>query len=119
MAKTGAPPAPSAPFRVGEKGRVVLPAAVRRAAGILEGAEVVARTDGEGRIVIETVESIKRRVRGFAPEPSGADSTEDVRRMREQDVAESDAAATRRSRPACSEQESQAAGASLLARLGL
>lgn len=119
MTTAGDASARSAPFRVGEKGRVVLPAAVRRAAGIAEGAEVVARTDGEGRMVIETVESIKRRVWGFAPEPSGADPEEDVRRMRQEDVARSDEAADRRSRPAGTEQESRDAAAALLAHLNL
>ena len=39
----------SAPFHVGAKGRVVLPAAVRRAANIEQGDQVVARPEGEGR----------------------------------------------------------------------
>lgn len=119
MTTTGATSAASASFRVGEKGRVVLPVAVARAAGITEGAEVVARSDGTGRLVIETVESIKRRIRGFAPEPSGLDLAEDVRRLRMEDDAVADAAAARRSRPAGSEQESEAVGAALLAHLGL
>ena len=104
---------------MGEKGRVVLPAAVRRAAGIDEGAEVVARTDGDGRLVIETVESIKRRVWGFAPELSGIDPREDIRRMRQQDIEDSDSAAARRSNPVGTEQESWAVGAALLVHLGL
>ena len=39
----------SAPFHVGAKGRVVLPAAVRRAAHIEQGDQVVARSEGAGR----------------------------------------------------------------------
>lgn len=119
MTTTSTAPVASAAFRVGQKGRVVLPAAVRRAAGIDEGAEVVARTEGDGRLVIETVESIKRRVWGFSPQPSGTDPGEDVRRMRQQDIEESDSAAARRSEPVCTEQESRAAGAELLMHLGL
>ncbi len=89
---TSASPLSSAAFRVGGKGRVVVPAAVRRAAGIDQGAEVVARADGQGRMVIETVESIKARVLASAPEPSGLDVVAD---------------------------DSEAAGAALLAHLGL
>lgn len=119
MITTTPTPAPSAAFRVGEKGRVVLPAALRRAAGIAEGDAVVARTDGEGRLVIETVESVKRRVRGFAPEPSGLDATEDVRRVRDEDNGVADAASARRSRPESTVQDSEAAGAALFAHLDL
>lgn len=109
----------SAVFRVGDKGRVVLPVAVRRAAGIGPDDEVVARADGDGRLVIETVESIKVRVRAHAPAPTGVDTTADVRAMRQADGALADAAAARRSAPEGSEIDSQAAGAALLAHLGL
>ena len=110
----------SAPFRVGAKGRVVLPAAVRRAANITEGAEVVARPEGEGRVVIETVDSIRKRVWAAAPDASGLNATTDVRVMRDDDNRVSDAALTRRAAAhGGSETESAAAGAALLARLGL
>ena len=109
----------SASFRVGAKGRVVLPAAVRRAAGIDADAEVVARADGQGRMVIETVESIKARVRAHAPTTSGLDATADVRAMRRGDSELSDAAAARRSSPQGSAADSEAAGAALIAALGL
>lgn len=98
---------------------MVLPAAVRRAAGIHQDAEVVARADGQGRMVIETVESIKARVLASAPEPSGLDVAADVRTMRDEDGAVADAAAARRSSAHGSEQDSEAAGAALLAHLGL
>lgn len=113
------PRALSAPFRVGAKGRVVLPAAVRRAANIAEGAEVVARPEGEGRVVIETVHSIRERVWGAAPDASGLDTTTDVRAMRDDDNHVSDDAFARRVAIGVSETESAAAGAALLARLGL
>lgn len=109
----------SAPFHVGAKGRVVLPAAVRRAANITEGAEVVARPEGEGRVVIETVHSIRERVWGAAPDASGLDTTADVRALREEDNHVSDAAFARRAAASGSETDSAAAGAALLARLGL
>ena len=109
----------SAPFRVGAKGRVVLPAAVRRAANITEGAEVVARPEGEGRVVIETVDSIRQRVWAAAPDASGLDTTADVRVMRDDDNRVSDAALARRAANGASETGSTATGAALLARLGL
>ncbi len=73
------------PFRIGPKGRVVLPAAVRRAAHVEVGRDVVARPDGDGRFVIESVEAIRRRVWAAAPVPTGLDATEDVRALREDD----------------------------------
>ena len=109
----------SAPFHVGAKGRVVLPAAVRRAANIVEDDQVVARPEGEGRIVIETVHSIRQRVWGAAPDASGLDTTTEVRAMRQQDNSVSDAAFARRGPAGGSETDSAAAGAALLARLGL
>ncbi len=109
----------SAPLRVGAKGRVVLPAAVRRAANITEGAEVVARPAGEGRVVIETVDSIRERVWGAAPDATGLDTTTDVRAMRDDDNHVSDAAFARRAPNLGTETESAAAGAALLDRLGL
>lgn len=109
----------SAPFHVGAKGRVVLPAAVRRAAHVEEGAEVVARPDGEGRVLIETVASIRARVWAAAPEPGDLDTTEDVRVMREEDRLLSEQHAAEHLAAPGPEQASADAGAALLAHLGL
>ena len=109
----------SGPFHIGAKGRVVLPAAVRRAANIAEGDQVVARPAGEGRVVIETVHSIRARVWGAAPGASGLDTTTEVRAMRAEDNDLSDAAYLRRAADSNSETDSAAAGAALLTRLGL
>lgn len=108
----------TASFQLGDKGRVVLPAAVRRAAHIPDGATVVAHAAGEGRIVIETVDAIRARVWGAAPEPSDLDATADVRAMREEDSQIADASAERRSAAAADPGEGDA-GARLLAHLGL
>ena len=109
----------SASFRVGAKGRVVLPAAVRRAAHVDEGDEVVARPDGEGRVVIETVDSIRARVWAAAPEASGLDTEADVRSMRDQDRQLEQRRAAKSAAGFGTEQESAAAAAALLAHLGL
>jgi len=109
----------SAPFHVGAKGRVVLPAAVRRAAHVEEGAEVGARPDGEGRVVIETVASVRERIWNAAPQPTGADTVADLRELRDADQALSEANMARQARELGSEQDSAVAGAALLAHLGL
>ncbi len=108
----------SAPFHVGAKGRVVLPSAVRRAARIEEGAELVARFVGEGQVLIETKDAVRARVWGAAPDPTGVDTTADVRAMRNEDGALVAKKMAREAAPS-SEQDSDAAGAALLKHLGL
>lgn len=49
------------PVKVGPKGRVVVPAAIRRELGIEEGTELMARVDGEG-IVLEPRSAAIRRL---------------------------------------------------------
>jgi AbrB family looped-hinge helix DNA binding protein len=49
------------PVRVGPKGRVVVPAAIRRALGIEEGTELMASVD-DGRIVLTTRLAALRRL---------------------------------------------------------
>ena len=109
----------SSSFRVGQKGRVMLPAAVRRAAHLEDGAEVVARSDGEGRIIIESVDSIRVRLWAAAPASDGLDVAQDVREMRQQDQAVVEANAARQLATLGSEADSEAAGRALLNVLGL
>ena len=52
-------------MRVGEKGRTVLPAELRGAAHIREGDTLVARLE-DGRVVIETRDSVRARIRAAA-----------------------------------------------------
>lgn len=109
----------STPFRVGHKGRVMLPAAVRRAARLEEGVEVVARPDGEGRIVIESVDAVRARLWAAAPGASGLDTAVDVREMRQEDQDVVREGALRQVADLGSEADSEAVGAALFARLGL
>jgi bifunctional DNA-binding transcriptional regulator/antitoxin component of YhaV-PrlF toxin-antitoxin module len=102
-------------FHLGAKGRVVLPAAVRREAHIFDGADLVAHAAGHGRIVIETRESIRARVWDAAPSPTGFDATVDVRTVRTEDGILADANAAARSAQA----PLLGAGDALLAHLGL
>ena len=110
---------PRGSFRLGPKGRVVLPAAVRRAAGIPEGAQVVAQAIGPGRMVIETVDAVRHRVWSASSEGDGVDSTTDVRALREEDIVTVDRAAQVRSRVCEDTADSDEVGSALLAHLGL
>lgn len=102
-------------FRLGPKGRVVLPAAVRRSAQIADGAELVAYAAGPGRVVIETRNAIRSRVWDASPTPSGLDVTADVRALRVHDAAQSDTNHQART----ADGPVQDAGSALLAHLGL
>ncbi len=111
----------STSFHVGAKGRVVLPAAIRRAAHIEEGTELVARLVGDGQLLLETKDAVRARVWGAAPQPAGLDAAADVRAMRDEDIAVEARNANRWTAALTgrSEADSDATGAALLAHLGL
>lgn len=68
---------------IGDKGRVVIPVSVRRAAGVEVGDELIARAMADGQIVLETRAAIAQRIRArFA----GGDGTEGLRSAREADL---------------------------------
>jgi bifunctional DNA-binding transcriptional regulator/antitoxin component of YhaV-PrlF toxin-antitoxin module len=105
-------------FHLGPKGRSVLPVAVRRAAGLEEGTELVATALGDGRVLLETVDAVRQRVWAGAPAlESEPDAAADVRRMRQEDIAVSDAAASRRATHRATSTADP--GATLLSKLGL
>ena len=106
-----------APFNLGEKGRLVLPIAVRRAAQIADGADLVARAEGEGRVVIETRDAISLRVWANAPTPTGVNTVELVREMRNEDNEISEENLVRRGKKSSSK-KTEEAGALLLKSLG-
>lgn len=56
--------------RIGAKGRMVLPAALRAELRVGVGDELVAHTE-DGRIVLETREAIKARLRSLAAATKG------------------------------------------------
>lgn len=97
----------------------MLPSALRRAAHLEEGAEVVARLVGDGQLLLETKDAVRARVWGSAPQPTELDVTVDVRTMRTADVALEASNARLREQAMGSETDSDAAGAALLAHLGL
>lgn len=51
---------------VGKKGRVVIPASIRKEAGIGEGSELTVRLGNHGQVVLESKEVIKKRIRARA-----------------------------------------------------
>lgn len=104
---------------LGRRVGVVLPAAVRRAAHVDGGDEAVARPDGDGRVVIETVASIRARVWAAAPETSGLDTEADIRAMRDQDRQLEQRRTAETAAEVRTEQQSAEAGAALPAHLGL
>ncbi len=50
-------------LRMDAKRRPTLPAALLEEAALTPGSELIARAEGKGRIVLETPDAIKRRVR--------------------------------------------------------
>ena len=106
----------SVPARLGEKGRVVVPAELRKFAGFHADTQVVMWSDGEGRIVMETREAARRRIWDAAP-AADIDATADVRAMRDEDTQISDQNAKRRSTHRS--KGSDAAAQRLLSELGL
>jgi AbrB family looped-hinge helix DNA binding protein len=87
-------------IHVGAQGRVVLPAELRAALGFVEGSTLVAYIEGEGRLVIESPEAIRRALlqewSGAAGEVSLVDELRAERRAaaaREAEQVEADRAA--------------------------
>jgi AbrB family looped-hinge helix DNA binding protein len=106
---------------VGAKGRTIIPAAARRAAGIKEGQELMVLAEGRGRLRLATREALQAEVWAAAPAADeGPDAVTDVRAMRDEDNRLADAAAQRSSeRGAIDQGETDAIGAELLRELGL
>lgn len=74
---------------VGQRGRLFLPAALQRAAGIHEGSRVHLRVVENGTVLVETFDAIKRRLQ--VPNPSGGTPGTDALRVeRRQQMSEED-----------------------------
>jgi len=81
---------------IGPKGRTIIPAAARRAAGMVEGQELVVLAEGWGRLRLATREALQDEVWAAAPaDDGGPDAVADVRAMRDEDNRLADAAAQR------------------------
>ena len=72
---------------MGEKGRVVVPAPLRKALGIDVGTELVVRIEGN-RLVLETRPSALRRLKArFAAIPANVDLAQEIIDERRREVA--------------------------------
>ncbi|MFI6276870.1 AbrB/MazE/SpoVT family DNA-binding domain-containing protein [Streptomyces sp. NPDC050988] len=72
--------------KVGPRGRVTVPVALQRAAGLAEGDEVIIRVVSPGVVIVETPQAIKDRIRAGNPataEPDSYDAAADVRALRD------------------------------------
>ncbi|WP_436773892.1 hypothetical protein [Yinghuangia sp. YIM S09857] len=79
--------------RVGPRGRVTIAAAIQRDTGLTEGEEVIVRSGGDGVVIVESVATVKARIRAAAtPAPAGTayDAVADVRASRDGDVRRDD-----------------------------
>jgi bifunctional DNA-binding transcriptional regulator/antitoxin component of YhaV-PrlF toxin-antitoxin module len=76
------------PLRVGDRGRNVLPAALRRASGLTEGQEVVAIVEDDGRIVISAADRLMDQLREACARMGQRDAVSDLHRWREESEAD-------------------------------
>jgi AbrB family looped-hinge helix DNA binding protein len=83
---------PSHLLTVGERGRLVIPAALRRALGIGPGSTLIARLEDGGRLVLEDRRAVARRLRGsWGPMPAGRSAVEELLEERSAEAALEDA----------------------------
>jgi AbrB family looped-hinge helix DNA binding protein len=76
------------PVHLGAKGRVVLPASIRRALGLEQGTELLARVEGDG-IVLEPRGAALRRLRSFFDGvPPGTSLVDEVLAERRREAAD-------------------------------
>ena len=71
-------------LRIGDRGRIVLPAALRRASGLAEGQEVVAVVDADGRIVISSADRLMDQLREACDRMGQRDAAADLESWREE-----------------------------------
>ena len=70
------------PLRIGDRGRIVLPAALRRASGLTEGQEVIAVVEDDGRIVIAARDRLMDELRQACAQMGQRDGIADLRTWR-------------------------------------
>ena len=75
-------------LRIDDRGRLVLPAALRRASGLEEGQEVVAVVDGDGRIVISTADRLMDQLREACARMGQRDAASDLEGWRDESEAD-------------------------------
>ncbi|MBJ7334168.1 MAG: AbrB/MazE/SpoVT family DNA-binding domain-containing protein [Thermoleophilia bacterium] len=75
-------------LRIDDRGRLVLPAALRRASGLAEGQEVVAVVDADGRIVISTADRLMDQLREACARMGQRDAASDLEGWRDESEAD-------------------------------
>jgi len=75
-------------LRIDDRGRIALPAALRRASGLSEGQEVVAVVDAEGRIVISTADRLMDQLREACARMGQRDAASDLEGWRDESEAD-------------------------------
>ncbi len=76
------------PLRIDSRGRITLPAALRRASEIMVGQDVIAVVDGDGRITISTSDGLIRQLRETCAHMGSCDGASDLRRWRQESEAD-------------------------------
>ncbi len=84
---------------VEERGRVVIPAELRRSLGIAAGAELVAHVEPPGRIVLEDRRALVARLRGSWGKAPGGSAVEELLAERRAEAAREEAEAAGRPVP--------------------
>lgn len=75
-------------LRIDDRGRIALPAALRRASGLSEGQEVVAVVDADGRIVISSADRLMDQLREACARMGQRDAVDDLQSWREESEAD-------------------------------
>ena len=75
-------------LRIDDRGRIVLPAALRHASGLVEGQEVVAAVDADGRIVISTADRLMDQLRKACARMGQREAASDLKDWRDQSEAD-------------------------------
>lgn len=103
-------------LRIGERGRLVLPAALRRQSGLTEGQDVIAIVEEDGRVILESRERLMDDLRAACATAQMGSGLDELAAWRAEieDVRQEELAA-----PATSSAESTRRGRALLDELGL
>ena len=101
---------------VGDRGRIVVPAAIRRACGMRDGDDVIVVVGDDGVLTLQTAEALARKVAAAQAALGDGDGVGELRDWRATTDAER---ADRLERPVFDEALSAARGRIALEKLGL
>lgn len=101
---------------VGDRGRVVFPAVIRRACGMRDGGEVIVTVGDDGVVTLQPAEALARKLEAAQAALAAGDGVEDLLTWRSSTDA---ASADRLERPVFDEALSAERGRVALEKLGL